>query len=467
MPSDEDCQGSESGRPGGVPGGEVPGDESPAAPAVQYYRSTDPVTVILAQKTDETQEDALPQAGPHVEASRPTVGGPSDPSGLGGWMVLPVVLLFLTLIVSVSVLFASQLPLLRSDVWSDLTTSGTTAYHPLWAPMIVFETFVTTMMIVFPLLLLVLIFRKRRMAPRLVIGFAFFILIARVLDSAAVIPLALDSLRKAGYLDTAHDMTTTSLTALAITLVLAAIWIPYFFRSKRVKNTFVRGRALDGTPPTSAATRSRLAVAWTFGVGVTAAIVLIVLLSWGTATLSHEIGGVTTQSGGIKTYTDPDYGYSFAYPAEWVLQTSGTTVGDGAGNPPGSVSVFDPEGAFGGAYALNMATATASHSGLTFEESMLPGLKTNLEGYISDPSGPFGTSTIIKPLSETTLAGVKGFTVTLTDTLAETPVTVTLYFLLSGTLEYDLVLQTATEDWQEYQASFDTMLSAFKPGPGQ
>jgi hypothetical protein len=502
MTSDDELHNAEGASP---PTG-LPGDEPAAAPSSKYYRSTSPSGPIVyvqeadrwhssipggavlrqepgtipdemmggLEEMDETQAKSLLQTAPLVRdpdaliPAEPAINRPAHPSGLGGWMVLPIVMLFLTLAVSLTVLFASQLPLFRSEVWSELTTSGTAAYHPLWGPMIVFETFATAVMIVFPILLLVLIFRKRRAAPKFVIGFAFFILLAKVVDSLAVVPLALDSLRHAGYLDTAHDTTTTALTGLVTALVLAAVWIPYFFLSTRVRNTFVHSRATEGTPAKVSARRSRLAVAWTLGVGVTASIVLIVLLSWGTATLSREIGGLTTQSGGIKTYTDPTYGFSFSYPADWVLQTSGTAVDDAANVPLGAAAVFDPEGTFDGAYAVDIATVATNLSGFAFKESMLPDLKTSMEAYVADPSGPFATATIIEPLSQTTLGGLSGFKVTFSDTTDDTQdtrVIVTLYSLFSGTLEYDLVVQTATEDWQDYQATYDALLSAFKPGP--
>lgn len=499
MLSDEEFQNAAIGPPD-----DQLGEGSPESPPAKYYRSSGPVTVIYVQaadrwhsgmpggavlrqepgtipeemlggleEIDETQAKSLLQTAPLVRdpdalvSTEPAVNRPARPSGLGGWMVLPIILLFLTVFAALSVFFVSQLPAFRSDVWSDLTTSGTAAYHPLWAPTLVFEAFANAVMIVFPILLLVLIFRKRRVAPRFVIGFAFFLLLARVVDSVAVIPLAMDSLRHAGYLDTAHDMTTSALTALVMALVLAAIWIPYFFLSKRVRNTFVREKAMDGTPTQPSAKKSRLAVAWTFGAGVTAAIVLIVLLSWGTATLSGEIGGLTTQSGDIKTYTDPTYGFSFSYPANWVLQTSGTAVDDSANVPPGTASVFDPEGSFAGAYAVDTATVAANLSGFAFKESMLPDLKTSMEAFIADPSGPFATATIIQPLSQTTLGGISGFKVTFSDTMADTQVTVTLYSLFNGTLEYDLAVQTATEEWQDHEATYDTLLSAFKPGPNK
>jgi len=84
------------------------------------------------------------------------------------------------------------------------------------------------------------------------------------------------------------------------------------------------------------------AIAWMLGVGMAVAVVVLVLLSWGNATFSAEVAALTTQSGSIKTYTDPDYGYSFDYPADWMLQRSiGNEAGD-AYTAPGTAVVLGP-----------------------------------------------------------------------------------------------------------------------------
>ena len=40
----------------------------------------------------------------------------------------------------------------------------------------------------------------------------------------------------------------------------------------------------------------------------------------------------------------------------------------------------------------------------------------------------------------------------------------TSYFIFSGNIEYQLVLQAASENWEKDQAVFDAFLASFKPG---
>ena len=377
-------------------------------------------------------------------------------------MVLPIVLLFLTLLQSLAMLLLSLIPLLRSDVWSELTTQGTAAYHPVWGPAIVFDVFATAVMVVFPIVLLVLIFQRRRVAPKFVIAFSFFILIARIADSIAVIALALASLRKTGYIEIAHDMTTTVLTGLVIALVLAAIWIPYFLVSKRVRNTFTRSkRSEEQAQPRN---WSRTVVAWIFGVGATAAVVLVVLLSWGSATLSSELGGLTTQSGDIKIYTDPDYGFSFEYPADWVLQQ---TLASEQGNytAPGTVVVYGNYGSADTGVGLDSLGVLVLDEGLTYDDSKLPGIKGDLEALLADLVASTPGAAILEPLAEATVGGLPGFTATMSDSYAGQPLTVTIYWLFDHTLGYYLMAQTKTVNLWALEDEIAAFVASFKPGP--
>jgi hypothetical protein len=108
---------------------------------------------------------------------------------------------------------------LQSDTWAVLTTPGTAAYHPLWAPIILGEIVVNVGLLSVSVLAIYLFFKKRRAFPRVAIG----LLVAGVTIPVAAAQVDADDIRGLGQ-----------------ATVGAAIWIPYFLRSKRVRATFVQ-----------------------------------------------------------------------------------------------------------------------------------------------------------------------------------------------------------------------------------
>ncbi|HEY7437018.1 MAG TPA: DUF2569 domain-containing protein [Methylomirabilota bacterium] len=119
---------------------------------------------------------------------------------------------------------------LQSDTWAVLTTPGTAAYHPLWAPIILGEIVVNVGLLSVSVLAIYLFFKKRRAFPRVAIGLLVAGVTILVLDLLAVrlIPVA------------AAQVDADDIRGLGQATVGAAIWIPYFLRSKRVRATFVQ-----------------------------------------------------------------------------------------------------------------------------------------------------------------------------------------------------------------------------------
>ena len=151
------------------------------------------------------------------------------PVGLGGWLILVAVGLCLTPIRLAAEILATVRPL-NSALWHALTTPGTRAYHPLFGPWIVGQLVVFSAMLLWALVLLYLFFAKKRLYPRLMIAF----LIARALVQVADISVALRIPMVASSLH------VNAFAGPAIAIVVAAIWVPYFRRSRRVAATFVK-----------------------------------------------------------------------------------------------------------------------------------------------------------------------------------------------------------------------------------
>jgi hypothetical protein len=121
------------------------------------------------------------------------------------------------------------LPALTPQVWNTVTNPASASYHPLWGPLIAFEAVSGVLMLIFTLVLAWFFFTKSKRAPKLII--LWFVLNAaiQILDSvlAAQIPAVAALPDTQGKKD------------LIRAVIAAAIWIPYFLNSERVKNTFV------------------------------------------------------------------------------------------------------------------------------------------------------------------------------------------------------------------------------------
>ncbi len=150
--------------------------------------------------------------------------------GIGGWLVLAAIGLMIAPIRIAYGLLSDVVPAFTGGAWEKLTTAGSPAYHPLWAPLLITETAGNILFILFPLAILFFFFRKKRCAPLLMIIFLLSNLAFVAVDylMAMRIPIV------AAMPD---ESTPTEIIRLA---VACAVWVPYFLRSKRVKNTFVK-----------------------------------------------------------------------------------------------------------------------------------------------------------------------------------------------------------------------------------
>ncbi len=150
------------------------------------------------QLSDE-QEKGLPQA------TSPTSDGPS---GINGWLLLPAVGLVMSPIL-MAVVILLEVALLK-DFGFD------------WA--VVTEGMLYVVFLVFMVFTGVAFFRKRPVVPRLMVAW----LSLNVLLSLLGAVIGRDAVPA-----------TEALGEIVRSVVAAAVWIPYFLVSKRVKNTFV------------------------------------------------------------------------------------------------------------------------------------------------------------------------------------------------------------------------------------
>ncbi len=327
--------------------------------------------------------------------------------GIGGWLILPIIGLFVSCIGSLYSLFREVIPILRS--WDTFTSPDSSLYHPLLGPYFGFITFIDVAIFVVSIFLLVLIFKRKHILPTIIIyAYTAFVFVTLV-DFVAVVTFIYQFMAERGDAAEASSFVTQGIVDVVLRgIITCGIWIPYFLYSKRVRNTFDQPwnskRAALSHTTSRAATwpRSRLRPRprppprrWCVGeadliadaaaedagpaeVPVEEApqplgtgerpmsaptpqsrILLIPLVAIMVIILGVVIGlgvwrsanppqvanpvTVTTDANGntLKHYSNTATGFSFDYPADWVLDSSRAP-----GSLPGfQVNVRDPQGA--------------------------------------------------------------------------------------------------------------------------
>lgn len=164
------------------------------------------VTGISADAVRHLEEEEMRQAETN-EIPRP------KPHGIGGWLVIPAIGIVFAPIKSVVMLFLgiSMIQTFAPELTSDAR---------LWASGII-----DVAMIIATIVVAVLFFRKRRIAIPAIIS----------LMSAAIVANLVQAFLNAAMFE---EVDADTVMPIVHSCVFGAVWIPYFLKSKRVKNTF-------------------------------------------------------------------------------------------------------------------------------------------------------------------------------------------------------------------------------------
>ena len=154
----------------------------------------------------------------------------TEPS-IGGWLILAALSVIGTPLRLLYQVLHTNLQAYGLPGWTALTTPGSTHYHALWAPVLLTELVGTLGMLVMSLLLATMFFQKRFTFPHLFIKFQLAAICYVMLDAVLVemIPV------------TAQAQNSKELAEFSRGVIVSVIWVLYFWRSQRVKDTFVRG----------------------------------------------------------------------------------------------------------------------------------------------------------------------------------------------------------------------------------
>jgi hypothetical protein len=149
--------------------------------------------------------------------------------GLGGWLILVGIGIVLSPLLVFGQGVQNYSNFFSAGSWEALTTPGTQAYNPLWAPIIIGEIGINCSIFIAWLFIAYYFFTRSEHFPKWYIGILIFTP-SFLLSDALAIKFVLPN-------EPVFDPAT--LKDLGRSFMAALIWIPYMLMSKRVKVTFV------------------------------------------------------------------------------------------------------------------------------------------------------------------------------------------------------------------------------------
>ncbi|WP_026221027.1 DUF2569 domain-containing protein [Thiofilum flexile] len=149
--------------------------------------------------------------------------------GLSGWLILVGLGVIISPLRIATQTFPIYSEMFSNGSWEALTTPGTGAYHPLWAPILWAEIIINGGLILVSIFIAFLFFSKKIAFPKWYIGILFFSLVFVFIDALAI-KLVLPN-------EPIFD--TETIRELGRSLLTTLVWVPYMLVSKRVKATFV------------------------------------------------------------------------------------------------------------------------------------------------------------------------------------------------------------------------------------
>ena len=152
-----------------------------------------------------------------------------EPRGIGGWLIL-VLIYILTSILSLFVGFKENFSSLSDpQLLNNLMTKGHPKYSPYWKSVIILQTIIQIIRLIYIVFTLIAFFKNKKSTIKLMIIFYILVFVYPIiiLLSGNIIPFIAEKQVANGYGN------------LSYSIIASLIWISYFIKSKRVRNTFI------------------------------------------------------------------------------------------------------------------------------------------------------------------------------------------------------------------------------------
>lgn len=156
---------------------------------------------------------------------RPTAAEADGPSGIGGWLLFPLVhMVIAPLVILIRVIY----PLVSIVNLAEPTLPDIMAEHAVGWPWVIFTLIANSILICLCGAAFVTGILKIAPAPRLFISYYILQAVVSVVDNTALLLIFSGGLVNVFF----------SVVAAFISVIVAVVWTAYFLNSKRVRNTF-------------------------------------------------------------------------------------------------------------------------------------------------------------------------------------------------------------------------------------
>ncbi|NOU83182.1 DUF2569 family protein [Paenibacillus sp. LMG 31459] len=184
----------------------------------------------LHVKKAKPADDEAAAASEVVLESSDQPADESEPSGSGGWLGLFAIGIVLSLFAGVRMLYGN-FSLFGSEGLKLLSDPDSSYYVASMLPSLVIETVLVCIQVVMILFILYLGLKHKKLFKYISISFIVYNILLNTIDTFmfSQVQTTLSGLIP----------DDTSYTDIFRSFIYAVIWIPYFLRSKRVKNTFI------------------------------------------------------------------------------------------------------------------------------------------------------------------------------------------------------------------------------------
>jgi opacity protein-like surface antigen len=191
-----------------------------------------------------------------------------------------------------------------------------------------------------------------------------------------------------------------------------------------------------------------------------AALVFIAVLVAGAILVAGCEASVSTGGGGTTSYSNDQYGFSFEI-ADQFKEGDAASFSQSTGNAAFNVGFLDPNGAKSGGQIIDAFMTSVYVFKQEITPDLMPALKSELETALEQLKAS-DSSVEIQPLTETTVNGVPGYKTDYTMDMSGTPVQARTYFLVKGTTEYQISIQSSQANWSKNEPDLQKAVDSFK-----
>lgn len=194
-------------------------------------------------------------------------------------------------------------------------------------------------------------------------------------------------------------------------------------------------------------------------------VVLLLLVACSALTLAACSGsgggdsGDDASGGESTTYTNDQYGFSITVDPQFTQGEPRTQTS--TGEAAFSVIFADKDGARASDRYVDAVQVSVYELAREVDAAEVPGLKSEIQGVIDQLLSSAPSSEVVAPLEEVMVNGVPGFGLTYTYTDDGTEMTAVTFFLVSGTYEYQITAQAASENWGALKGKLEGAAQTF------